>query len=158
LRFEFRIIECNLMIRSREHLEHRLTAYLDACYRIETPPRVSELADSLGVSSAQLSKTFHRLFGSHLSDYLKTRQVEYAEVLLRQTTLTMTKVAYMAGFGTRRTFFRTYRRVKGETPDHYRVRMRENTIEPECDPPPVRPVATRKPLRPSQGDEERPSQ
>lgn len=125
------------MIRSREHLEQRLTAYLDACYRVETPPRVSELAESLGVSSAQLSKTFHRLFGAHLSDTLKTRQVEFAEVLLRQTTLTMTKVAYMAGFGTRRTFFRTYRRVKGETPDHYRARMRENPESPDCPSPRV---------------------
>ena len=123
------------MIRSREHLELRLTAYLDACYLIETPPRVSELADSLGVSSAQLSKTFRRLFGTHLSDYLKMRQVEYADVLLRQTSLTVTKVAYMAGFGTRRTFFRTYRRVKGETPDQYRARMRD-VAEPPGGPPP----------------------
>lgn len=122
------------MIRSREHLELRLTAYLDSCYHIETPPRVSELADSLGISSAQLSKTFHRLFGLHLSDYLKARQVEYAEVLLRQTTLTVTKVAYMAGFGTRRTFFRTYRRIKGETPDQYRGRTRE-TPQPAATPP-----------------------
>lgn len=118
------------MIRSREHLQNRLTEYLDACYHGETPPRVSELADSLGVSSAQLSKMFHRLFGAHLSDYLKTKQVEYAEVLLRETTHTVTKVAYMAGFGTRRTFFRTYRRVKGETPDQYRARTRNGNGHP----------------------------
>ena len=140
------------MIRSREHLELRLTAYLDACYHIETPPRVSELADSLGISSAQLSKTFHRLFGSHLSDYLKTRQVEYAEVLLRQTSLTVTKVAYMAGFGTRRTFFRTYRRIKGETPDQYRARMREN---PQLAIPEPKRDETRRPKRIETDDDRR---
>lgn len=111
-----------MTIRSRERLELRLREYLDTCYHVETPPRVSEFAESLGISSAQLSKTFHRLFGAHLSDYLKTKQVEYAEALLRETPHTITKVAYMAGFGTRRTFFRTYRRMKGETPDQYRAR------------------------------------
>jgi AraC-like DNA-binding protein len=115
------------MIHSRERLEFRLREYLDTCYHVETPPRVSELADSLGISPAQLSKLFHRMFGAHLSDYLKTKQVEYAESLLRETSLTVTKVAYMAGFGTRRTFFRTYRRVKGETPDQYRARSRNGS-------------------------------
>lgn len=109
-----------MTIRSRDRLELRLREYLDACYHGETPPRVSEFADSLGISAAQLSKTFRRLFGLHLSDYLKTKQVEYAEALLQQTSHTVTKVAYMAGFGTRRTFFRTYRRVKGITPDQFR--------------------------------------
>jgi transcriptional regulator GlxA family with amidase domain len=152
------------MIRSREHLELRLTAYLESCYRLETPPRVSELADSLVVSSAQLSKTFHRLFGIHLSDYLKTKQVEYADALLRETTLTVTKIAYMAGFGTRRTFFRTYRRVTGETPDHYRARMREAEAERRRNPGgnggprPPSTTARSEPARPGQGDEDRPSQ
>lgn len=112
------------MIGSRERFEARLSAYLEWCYRVETPPRVSEVADSLGVTSAQLSKEFRRLFGTNLSDYLKTRQVEYADRLLRETQLTVTKVAYRAGFGTRRTFFRTYRRIRGETPEQYRARMR----------------------------------
>jgi AraC-like DNA-binding protein len=112
------------MIGSRERFETQLSAYLEWCYRVETPPRVSEIAQSLGVTSAQLSKEFRRLFGANLSDYLKTRQLEYADSLLRETKLTVTKVAYLAGFGTRRTFFRTYRRMKGETPEQYRTRTR----------------------------------
>jgi AraC-like DNA-binding protein len=111
------------MIRTRERFEVRLREYLEACYTVESPPRVSELADRLGLSVGQLSKLFRRLYGGKLSDYFKARQVEYAEKLLRDTSLTVTKVAYKAAFGTRRTFFRTYRRVKGETPEQYRARM-----------------------------------
>ena len=111
------------MTRSRERLDLRLREYLDACYKLESPPRVSELADKLGLSVGQLSKLFRRLYGGKLSDYFKARQVEYAETLLRDTTLTVTKVAYKAAFGTRRTFFRTYRRVKGETPEQYRAHV-----------------------------------
>ncbi len=112
------------MIRSRERFESRLREYLTTCYDVETPPRVSELADRLGVSAAQLSKLFRKMFGGTLSDYLKEHQVEYADALLRETELTVTKVAYKAGFGTRRSFFRTYRRIKGETPEQYRERSR----------------------------------
>lgn len=112
------------MINRSPDFEVRLGEYLDSCYKVETPPRVSELADSMGLTAAQLSKQFRRTFGANLSDYLKSKQCEYAEVLLRDTEMTVTKVAYKAGFGTRRTFFRTYRRVKGETPDQYRSRIR----------------------------------
>lgn len=109
------------MIRTRERFEVRLREYLEACYTVESPPRVSELADRLGLSVGQLSKLFRRLYGGKLSDYFKARQVEYAEQLLRDTSLTVTKVAYKAAFGTRRTFFRTYRRIKGDTPENYRA-------------------------------------
>ena len=111
------------MTRFSERFELRLREYLDACYALESPPRVSELADKLGLSVGQLSKLFRRLYGGKLSDYFKSRQVEYAETLLRDTSLTVTKVAYKAAFGTRRTFFRTYRRVKGETPEQYRAQV-----------------------------------
>ena len=114
------------MIRSRERFESRLREYLNTCYDVETPPRVSELADRLGVSAARLSKLFRKLFGGTLSDYLKTHQIEYADTLLRDTSLTVTRVAYKAGFGTRRTFFRTYRRIKGETPEQYRSRAKSS--------------------------------
>ena len=112
-----------MLTRSRDRFEQRLTEYLNACYSIESPPRVSELADKLGLSVGQLSKLFRRLYGGKLSDFFKTRQVEYAEELLRDTSLTVTKVAYKAAFGTRRTFFRTYRRIKGVTPEQYRARI-----------------------------------
>ncbi len=94
--------------------------YLDSCVRRESPPRVSELADLLGLSPTQLGKSFRSRHGVCLSDYLKAWQVARAEELMRKTTLNTTVIAYRCGFGTRRTFFRVYRRVKGDTPASFR--------------------------------------
>jgi AraC-like DNA-binding protein len=98
--------------------------YLRECFEKESPPRVDELAAVLGVTASALSRRFRRLSGSRLAEELKRRQIEFAEHLLRCSDLTVTQIAYRAGFGTRRTFFRAYQRFKGVTPESYRSRRR----------------------------------
>jgi len=112
------------MFHSRERLLRRVDDYLSTSFTAESSPRVSELAESLGITASQLGKIFHRVVGVRLSEYLKLRQLSHAETLLRETPFTVTQIAYKAGFGTRRTFFRAYKRVRGDTPDHYRHRAR----------------------------------
>lgn len=95
--------------------------YLESCLAIESPPRVSELAELAGLSPTQLTKGFHRRYGMSAAEYLKRWQIARAEELMRQTTLSTTVIAYRCGFGTRRTFFRAYRRIKGKTPAAFRA-------------------------------------
>jgi transcriptional regulator GlxA family with amidase domain len=98
--------------------------YLRDCFERESPPRVDELAQDVGLAPAALSRRFRRRYGIGLAEHLKRLQVDFAESLLRDSGLTATQIAYKAGFGTRRTFFRAYRRLKGDTPDAYRSRLR----------------------------------
>lgn len=98
--------------------------YLRDCFERESPPRVDELAQDVGLAPAALSRRFRRRYGLGLAEHLKRLQVDFAESLLRESELTATQIAYRAGFGTRRTFFRAYRRLKGDTPDAYRSRLR----------------------------------
>jgi transcriptional regulator GlxA family with amidase domain len=56
----------------------------------------------------------------HLGGELVVRLVEVAQQLLDSTTLSTTEIAYCAGFGTRRTFFRVFRRITGMTPAQFR--------------------------------------
>jgi transcriptional regulator GlxA family with amidase domain len=98
--------------------------YLRDCFERESPPRVDELAQDVGLAPAALSRRFRRRYGIGLAEHLKRLQVDFAESLLRDSGLTATQIAYRAGFGTRRTFFRAYRRLKGDTPDAYRSRLR----------------------------------
>lgn len=86
----------------------------------EEPPRVSELAEVLGVSRETLSRDFAAVYGTPLSAYLKQRQAGYAKRLLAQTELSTTRIAYLCGFGTRRTFYRAFKRATGLSPDQYR--------------------------------------
>jgi transcriptional regulator GlxA family with amidase domain len=96
--------------------------YVADCLRREDPPRASELAMFYGVTLSHLSRTFRARYGVTLSEFIKRLQVRRAELLLRNTKLDTTHVGYACGFGTRRSFFRAYRRFKGDSPRHNQVR------------------------------------
>jgi AraC family transcriptional regulator, arabinose operon regulatory protein len=103
--------------------------YVRECLRGEDVPRVSELAARLALTPEYLSRSFRVRFGIRISDYIKLLQVRAAQRLLRTTDLNTTRIAYRCGFGTRRSFFRTYRRLAGTSPALLR-------LLPEPAPPP----------------------
>ena len=90
--------------------------YVRECLRREDVPRVSELATSHGLTPEYVSRSFRNRFGVRISDYMKFIQIRAAQRLLRTTDLNTTRIAYRCGFGTRRSFFRTYRRMAGTSP------------------------------------------
>ena len=95
--------------------------YLDDCFRHATPPRVGELSYRLGLSPTRLIRAFLAEHGIPPSHYLGAARVDRAKHLLRTTTLSATAIAYRAGFGTRMTFFRAFKRATGLTPDTWRA-------------------------------------
>lgn len=94
--------------------------YLDRCFEAEETPRVAELASIVGVSRERLSREFAAQYGVALSAYLKQRQLAHAQRLLSRSVLSTTRIGYASGFGTRRTFYRAFRRGTGMSPDQYR--------------------------------------
>ncbi|HEY0158721.1 MAG TPA: helix-turn-helix transcriptional regulator [Thermoanaerobaculia bacterium] len=90
--------------------------YVRECLAREDVPRVSELAAIHGMTPEYVSRAFRDRFGLRISEYMKSIQVRVAQRLLRNTDLNTTRIAYRCGFGTRRSFFRTYRRVAGQSP------------------------------------------
>jgi AraC-like DNA-binding protein len=103
-----------------QELRQQVDLYLVDCFARRSAPRVSELADRLGLSRVAIGAQFHRESGEYLSDYMKRVQVEYAQELLRGTDLTTARVARAAAFGTRRTFHRAFLQRTGMTPDAFR--------------------------------------
>jgi len=95
-------------------------AYLADCFARETPPHVNELATRCQLPTAAFSRGFLFAVGEQPGAYLKRGQVQHAAELLRTTNLTMNAVGYAAGFGTRMSFFRAFRRATGKTPQQYR--------------------------------------
>ena len=95
-------------------------AYLQACFARETPPHVSELAQSLQMSLGALSKVFTSQCGERPSEYLKRAQIDRAKLLLAATELPLNQVGYRSGYGTRVSFFRAFKRSCGMTPQQYR--------------------------------------
>jgi AraC-like DNA-binding protein len=105
-----------LVLDLREAVEQ----YLDRCFATEEPPRVSELAAVLGISREKLSRAFAAAYRVQLSAYLKQRQLAHAQSLLAESDLSTTRIAYLCGFGTRRTLYRAFRRGTSMSPDEYR--------------------------------------
>lgn len=55
-----------------------------------------------------------------LRDFLRSRQLLYAEHLLRTTPYSTVEIAAMSAFGTCPTFYRAFKAAYGMTPGQYR--------------------------------------
>jgi AraC-like DNA-binding protein len=104
----------------RQRFERALESYLHGCFARRSAARVSEFAQSLGVSRSYLARVFPSVLGQTVHEALRARQLEHAETLLRSTALSTRDVALAAGFGTQMTFFRIFAASRRMTPDEYR--------------------------------------
>ncbi len=95
---------------------------MDAASHEEWPVR--RLAGVSGVSEAHFARSFKQAFGVPPHRYLLTRRVERAIALLRETDLSITEIAFLAGWSSLGTFGRTFRDVTGASPGAVRARER----------------------------------
>jgi transcriptional regulator GlxA family with amidase domain len=107
---------------------------MDAASHEQWPVR--RLARVSGVSEAHFARSFKQAFGVPPHRYLLTRRIERASALLRDTALSITEVAFQAGWESLGTFGRTFRDVTGESPSAVRARARASThaldLVPAC--------------------------
>jgi transcriptional regulator GlxA family with amidase domain len=95
---------------------------------------VRRLARVSGVSAAHFARSFKEAFGVPPHRYLLTRRIERASALLRDTRLSITEIAFEAGWNSLGTFGRTFRDVTGESPGE--LRAREQAAPHDRRPPP----------------------
>jgi AraC-like DNA-binding protein len=104
----------------RQRFERAIESYLHGCFARRSAARVSEFADSIGISRSYLARVFPIALGQTVREALRLRQLAQAELLLRTTALPTRDIALAAGFGTQMTFFRVFSTARGMTPDEYR--------------------------------------
>jgi AraC-like DNA-binding protein len=93
--------------------------YFRSCVLRGRPPHVSELAERLGVSRGTLIQTLKRLQGVTPAQYFREQRLTKAKHFLRRGW-PIDRIVRRAGYGTRRTFFRSFRAAAGKTPAAYR--------------------------------------
>jgi AraC-like DNA-binding protein len=76
------------------------------------------------VSEAHFARSFKQAFGVPPHRYLRTRRIERATALLRDTDLPITEIAFRTGWESLGTFGRTFRDVMGDSPSANRERGR----------------------------------
>ncbi len=104
----------------RQRLERCAEVYLHDCYRDKTAARASEFAQFLGVHHVYLSTIAPQITGKSVRDFLREKQLAYAEQLLRTTPLPVEQIALRCGFGTTGTFYRWFHARYGMPPGAFR--------------------------------------
>ena len=81
---------------------------------------VDELASELGVSARHLRRAMEARLGVTPIDLAQTRRLALAKQLLQDTALSLTEIAFAAGFGSVRRFNAVFQDVMGSSPSKLR--------------------------------------
>lgn len=85
------------------------------------PWTVADLAARTGVSRAALGRRFTELVGEPPMAYLTSWRLALAADLLREPDSTLTAVARKVGYGSPFALSAAFKRVRGQSPQHYRA-------------------------------------
>lgn len=94
-------------------------AYIDEHY---TDPMLDNtmLSDALGYSVSYLTRLFKTAFDQTILSYITTRRISAAEMLLRETNMTVEDIAVRVGYNSASTFTRAFQKTHAASPNLYR--------------------------------------
>lgn len=81
---------------------------------------IDSAAEHLHISSSRLSHIFRGKLDTTFTKYVTSKRIGYARSLLKNTTLSVTDIAFRTGFNSVRTFNRAFVRSAGVAPREYR--------------------------------------
>ena len=89
------------------------------------PLTLDTLAQLAGMSKCYLSRTFHRITGYTVVEYINHTRCEKAKQLLAENTLTVENIALSCGFANVSYFIRTFAQMTSMRPGEYRASLTE---------------------------------
>lgn len=93
--------------------------YIDA--HIYENITVRDLAETVSLSTSQMTRVFGKAFGQTPYEYVLGRKTDTACLLLRNTGLSVKEIAYRLGFADEHYFCNVFKRRVGMTPGRYRM-------------------------------------
>lgn len=110
----------NIKLKITHDRMHSLVEYIDNnLYRKIT---VSELAEHVHLNPNYFSKLFSATFGSSASEYINTRKLEYAKLMLIDYDFSIEEIAYKLGYSSPFYFSTIFKKEFGCPPSTYRSR------------------------------------
>ncbi len=89
---------------------------------INNPPSIHELARVAGMSHPRLGKYFRFVFGCTPFELLRRKRLQWALELIEANELSLTEIAYAAGYSNSSHFSKAFRDYYGIRPGQYRKR------------------------------------
>ena len=83
---------------------------------------VTQICTEMGFSRIQLYRKVKALMGIGVGDYISTVRLRKAALLIRETSDSMTKIAYQVGYSTPAYFSTAFKNQFGVSPSDYRER------------------------------------
>ena len=81
---------------------------------------LDDLAAHFFISRSYLTRIFRTVTGFTVNEYQNICRIKKAQILLRETSMTMTEIALETGFGSLPYFERIFRRATAQTPMQYK--------------------------------------
>jgi len=81
---------------------------------------LEELSQYGNISIAHLSRVFKQMTGFNITTYVTTKRIIRAKELLLSTDDKVSTIAYACGFESLPYFHRTFKKIIGSTPNHFR--------------------------------------
>ena len=84
---------------------------------------MEELCDAFRIGRTRLYELSMEYLGCGLSEYIRKQHIHHAKLLLRQTTLSITEIAYAVGFSDYNHFSRVFKQIVGMSARAYRTQQ-----------------------------------
>ena len=97
---------------------HRLLLYINEHYR--EPLSRSDIARAVGYNESYISHIFAENLNTNLTDYITSLRLRDAKLLLTETDMTVSQICLTLGFGSIRSFNRSFARAFSMSPTEYR--------------------------------------
>lgn len=114
-------------ISDNEYSIHDILIYIEE--NIQTPLRISELAQMCHMSYSYFAKSFRTLYGQSCKEYIEYVRLSKAENLLLFTNADLTYISNETGFSDCSHFIRIFKRKYGITPKQYRMDKNPQIIQ-----------------------------
>ena len=116
----WRVVQASEQSSATERL-HNEMEYIERNFR--QPISLGDVAKVAGYSEDYFGKLFKQRYGCTFQDYLFGRRLQWAYGLLRASSLSVTSIAYEAGFNSHAYFCRCFKKRYGITPLQARQEM-----------------------------------
>ena len=113
-------LRCNELVKKKKSsatLYEKIVEYITEKYVEEIS--LESLSKYLGYEKHYVSKYFNKCFKTNFKKFINIYRINLAKELLKDKSMPITEISYKTGFGSVRSFNRSFKEITGITPSEY---------------------------------------